>query len=81
MLVFFKLDPNGNEQVSCGGTEIIASDPGGDGFASCSASSNLPGYECEAGLSNKMKDAPNSMWVTDNEGVGSFIQIDFKSQY
>jgi hypothetical protein len=78
MLVFFKLDPDGNEQVSCGGTEIIASDPSGEGFASCSASTHLAGYECEAGLSNKMKDAPNMMWVTDNEGVGSHMTINFK---
>lgn len=81
MLVFFKLDPDGNEQVSCGGTEIIASDPAGEGFSNCEASSFLAGYECEAGLSNKMKDAPNSMWVTDNEGVGSHLTVNFKTKY
>jgi len=25
--VFYSLDSEGNEQVSCGGTEILASDP------------------------------------------------------
>ena len=55
MVVFFKLNPKGNDQISCGGEEIICSDPRGDGFASCAASTFIPGYECEAGFANRMK--------------------------
>jgi len=68
IIIFFKLDdttPDANEQVSCGGSEVLASDPDGDEFAGCKASSQIDGFECEAGLSNKMTDAPGSIWVTD----------------
>jgi len=79
--VFYSLDSEGNEQVSCGGTEILASDPQGDGFQSCAASSFIEGFECEAGLSGKMKDAPHSIWVSDSEGIGGWLEVTFKDKY
>jgi len=64
--------------VSCGGSEILASDPKGDAFSTCGASSFIEGFGCEAGLSGKMKDAPQSIWVSDNEGIGGWLEVTFK---
>ena len=60
---------------------MLASDPAGPGFETCKASSFIPGFECEAGFANKMKDSPHMMWVSDGEGIGAALEIKFKTKY
>jgi len=59
----------------------LASELSGPGFDSCKASSFIPGFECEAAFSNKFKDAPSMMWVSDGEGVGATLEVKFKTKY
>ncbi len=55
--------------------------PNGDAFANCTSSSFLEGYSCENGLSGEFKDEPYKMWVTEDEGIGAWLRVDFKKQY
>ena len=38
-------------------------------------------YNCEYAFNGKMIDKPYSIWASNNEGVGAWIQINFKSDY
>ena len=45
------------------------------------SSSLYPNTKCEDGLNGKMNDAIGSMWYTKGEGVGGWLQINFKGVY
>jgi len=49
MVIFYTLDPAATSPLSCGGDEILVSDPKGEAFESCKASSKYKGvgFDCE----------------------------------
>lgn len=81
LIAFYALDSGGSQPSSCGGAEILVSNPEREFFKECSASSSFAGgmYNCEHGFAGKMEDAPFGMWATNGEGLSAWIQIDFKS--
>jgi len=79
LVLFFGFDPSVGGPITCGGKEINISNPSGEHFKECSASSEYPNYSCSAGFSKKMFDEENSMWATKGEGIGAWIEIKFKS--
>jgi len=80
VVVFYAIDPAGPKEPSCGGEEVIVSDPDGSHFGFCEASSSFPGgeYDCQYAFSKKMEDAPFAMWVTNGEGVSAWLELTFK---
>eukprot|EP00341_Mesodinium_pulex_P001821 CAMPEP_0116948648 /NCGR_PEP_ID=MMETSP0467-20121206/38455_1 /TAXON_ID=283647 /ORGANISM="Mesodinium pulex, Strain SPMC105" /LENGTH=104 /DNA_ID=CAMNT_0004633155 /DNA_START=1513 /DNA_END=1827 /DNA_ORIENTATION=+ len=71
------------KKYNCGGAiqelSIWSDDPKKREVAMCESSSFLEhGYECQYGLSNSFEDKKGSMFKTDNEGVGAYMNIYFK---
>eukprot|EP00742_Colponemidia_sp_Colp-10_P013875 GILJ01015707.1.p1 GENE.GILJ01015707.1~~GILJ01015707.1.p1 ORF type:complete len:1281 (+),score=234.65 GILJ01015707.1:129-3845(+) len=65
--------------LSCGGATINLSWTQGDYYDSCSASSTVSEvYRCDFGFAGKQADSPYSMWASQNEGVGSWVEVKFK---
>jgi hypothetical protein len=83
LILFFQFNPHGSPQLSCGGKEENIAISAGVAFESCSSSSSYPNsqWDCEYAFSGKMVDAPFSMWATNGEGVGAWIEIKFKNDY
>jgi len=69
--------------LACGGKELLISDSTSDAFEDCEASSTFPSgdYKCEFGFNKKMEDSPMCMWVSDGEGVSSWIKVNFDDMY
>jgi len=83
IVLFFETDSTAPKALSCGGAEEMISIPTSDAYQSCEASSEFANgqYKCEYGLSNKMEDTPQAIWITDGEGVSSWIKVNFNSKY
>lgn len=80
-IMFFGPDTSGATPISCGGKETLISKPGSPSFKGCTASSTYAGSKCNDAFMNKMVDAFGSMWYSSAEGIGSWIQINFKGLY
>lgn len=53
LIVFYAIDPSGPREPSCGGEEVSVSNPDGDHFSNCEASSSFPGgeFDCQYAFS------------------------------
>lgn len=81
-MLFYKLDElAGGEKPSCGGVETIISDPTSESYEGCHASSYKDGFDCHFGLATKMVDDEFNIWVSDGEGLDSWIEIEFKKKF
>ena len=86
MIIFFGFDSSSAGPVSCGGEEVNLSDINGNYFKECkifyklgSASSEYNNdWSCSKGFGKVMRDEPNGMWVSKNEGQGAWISVKFK---
>lgn len=82
LVIFFGLDSSLMNPVSCGGNESWISDPNALSFKSCSSSSFwASNWKCENGLNGEFRDTEGSMWATNREGIGAWIEINFKNVY
>jgi hypothetical protein len=79
MIVFFTFDSKMKKPPICSGKETLVSLKTGKYFQKCSASSELPNYKCEDGFKNKNRDEESGMWATNNDGIGAWIHIFFKT--
>lgn len=82
MIVFFGSDNSSAAPISCGGKELLLSDPKMKIFTKCTASSEAkPERNCEAGFSTKMNDIDLGMWGSENEGKGAWVHVWFDGVY
>ena len=67
MLFFYTPDPGGSSQLSCGGEEVLISNPSFVDFNKCIESSrfNKNGWGCLQGFSGKMEDNESGSWATE----------------
>lgn len=85
MLVFFGYDRFNDSPTTCGGEEFWISQPTSPYYNNCKASSEdvRNARRCEEGLNGEMRDEPHggSIWGSINEGVGAWMQINFKTTF
>ena len=83
LILFYSLDSAASSPISCGGETILLSSKTSPAYDKCEVSSKFPGegWSCEAGLSGKMIDGPSSMWASNGQGIGAWMNIKFKGQY
>ena len=56
------------KKLVCGGKEHLLSDPAGDFFDQCTASSTVKEpFSCDSGFSGKMADKEFQMWKADED--------------
>lgn len=82
-IFFFQVDSIRAKPLVCGGKEASIGIVNSESFDSCRASSSFPTgqYNCEHGLSGKLIDAPFTMWASNGEGVGAWLEVTFKQEY
>ncbi|MCQ2818886.1 MAG: PA14 domain-containing protein [archaeon] len=76
IVVFFGFDSSSNIHRSCGVDGRLISEPSSDDFESCSASTQKS--PCKDGFTLTQE---NKKWIADHEGIGAWIQINFKGEY
>jgi hypothetical protein len=82
IIIFFGFDSQTSSPISCGGKELWISDPNSEHFQSCKDSSSYSNnWGCRNGLNGHNKDIEGSMWATKSEGVGAWLQIEFKNLF
>ncbi len=82
LVIFFGSDNLLLNQISCGGKELWVSDPNSESFSECSTSSFYDNnWKCQNGLNGKERDLPGGMWATKREGIGAWIEVNFKNTY
>lgn len=77
LMIFTKFDEKSSFPLICNESEIIASDSKGKYFRQCSSSSNKVNMSCVEGLNLVHKDQYGGMWVSNNEGVGAWLIVEF----
>lgn len=80
-ILFFGFDTKATAPLTCLGESIHISNPSGTSFKACRASSEKAGMKCEDGFSGVMRDEEGGMWSSSNEGVGAWIEVEFKGLY
>jgi hypothetical protein len=80
-ILFFGFDSKANAPLSCLGKTMLLSVSSSNTFKKCSASSEKSGMKCEAGFSGIMRDEEGGIWSTMNEGIGAWIEIQFKGLF
>jgi hypothetical protein len=50
-------------------------------FDGCNASSSIKDKGCLEGLSGKMLDEDGSIWATNSENVGAYLEFRLKKRY
>jgi len=64
----------------CGGTELWVSDTTSPYYKGCSASSQADRmHECSHGLNDSFEDNDYQIWKSDSEGIGAYLQAEFKN--
>lgn len=81
LIIFFGFNSTIKKPIVCEGDELIPSLSTSVDFKSCTASSEKPNFECEAGFSNRNIDEDKAMWASDNDGVGAWIKVNFNGLY
>lgn len=82
IIVFFGVDSSNTKPMACGGSELWISQPSSSHFDNCEVSSKFNNsWGCESGLRGTMQDKAGTMWATNNEGIGAFLKVSFKSLY
>lgn len=85
MLVFYGFDKFNDTPITCGGEEFWISQPTSPYYLDCKASTQdvNNSRRCEEGLNGEMRDEPHggSIWASINEGVGAWMQINFKEMF
>lgn len=81
LILFFGINSSIKKPISCSGELLNVSLSNSKYFKSCSCSSYKPGYNCEYGFSERGIDEVAGMWVSDKEGVGAWIQVDFNNMF
>lgn len=82
-LLFFQVNPAANRNFVCGGKEDNIGLYNGPAFDSCTSSSAYPNgqWNCEYAFAGRLIDAPFAMWASNGEGIGAWIEINFKQGY
>ena len=82
-LLFYQVNPNAARHFICGGKESNIGLYNGGAFDSCSSSSAYPNnqWNCEYAFSGRMIDGPFTMWASNGEGIGAWLEVVFKQEY
>jgi len=82
-ILFYQVNPNAARHFICGGKESNIGLYNGGAFDSCSSSSSYPNnqWNCEYAFSGRMIDGPFTMWASNGEGIGAWIEVVFKQEY
>ncbi len=80
LVVFFGFDSQISSPITCGGDEIWISNPSSASFKSCDQSSYYDGnWKCRNGFNGKNKDTEGSTWASRREGIGAWVNVEFKA--
>ena len=82
-LLFYQVNSIAARHFICGGKESNIGLYNSGAFESCSSSSAFPNnqWNCEYAFSGRMIDGPFTMWASNGEGIGAWIEISFKQEY
>ncbi len=79
IIIFFGFDSQLSSPISCGGNELWISNPTSKYYKGCTESSSFNNkWKCKDGLSGQNKDKEGGMWASKREGVGSWLNVEFR---
>lgn len=82
-LFFYQVDASVSKNFICGGKEIDIGLYNGPSFDTCKSSSSYPNsqWNCEYAFSGRLIDGPFTMWASNGEGIGAWLEVFFKEEY
>jgi len=76
-ILFVTMALKPSKESNCSG-ELLSITSDSPLYKDCSQSTFLPEKDCKAGLSGKGVDGVGSIWITDEESAGAWLEISLK---